>query len=230
MVSRTFSGMAALCALLPLQAAAQSITNMAALRGLAPVTVLSNTYAGRAALGANYTITGGIQTGTIRQPTLLPFAYQQQQVLRDAFLTYGNVAELSDGLGTTLGAAYQARAHYIDRQQFTNVSQAVADVIAYADATTGADSNAGKYFFANATTDGRTPTSAEAVAIFKDIGGTPDIFGTSYGRPAGRPEPLVPTHMVTRARSRPNRAFCRSPARTISTFPRTTWTIIVGRS
>ena len=185
MVSRTFSGIAALCALLPLQAAAQSTTTIAVLKGLAPVTVLSTTDAGRAALGANYTVTGGIQTGTIRQPTLLPFVGQQQQALRDAFITYGNVAELSDGLGTTLGAAYQAHAHYIDRQQFTNVSQAVADVIAYAGATTGADSNAGKYFFANATTDGKTPISAEAAAILKDIGGTPDMFGTSYGRPAG---------------------------------------------
>lgn len=187
MVSRTLSGIAALCVLLPLQAAAQSITNMAVLRGLAPVTALSNTDASRAALAANYTVTGGIQTGTIRQPTLLPFADQQQQALRDAFITYGNVAELSDGLGTTLGAAYQARAHYVDRQQFTNLSQAVADVIAYAEATTSADSNSGKYFFANATTDGRMPVSAEATAILKDIGGTPDMFGRSYGRPAGTP-------------------------------------------
>ena len=39
--------------------------------------------------------------------------------------------------GTTLGAAYQARAHYLDRERFTNVSKAVADVIAYANSTTG---------------------------------------------------------------------------------------------
>jgi len=171
--------------LLGFQIDAQSITNLAVMKGLAPVTVLSNTSAGTAALGANYSVTGGIQTGAIRQPTLLPFAEQQQQSLRDAFITSGNLAELADGLGTTLGSAYLARAHYIDRQHFTNLSQAVADVIAYANATTAADSNAGKYFFANMTTDGKTTVSAKAMAILNDIGGQPDMFGKSYGRPAG---------------------------------------------
>jgi PAP2 superfamily len=185
MVSTTLFRIAALCALLPLQAEAQSVTNMPVLKGLAPVSVLSNTSAGQAALAANYTVTGGIQTGVIRQPTLLPFAEQQQQALRDAFITDGDLAELADGLGATLGSAYNARAHYIDREHFTNLSQAVADVIAYATATTASDSNSGKYFFANATTDGRTPVSADAAAILKDAGGTPDMFGKGYGRPAG---------------------------------------------
>jgi hypothetical protein len=119
------------CALLPFQAEAQSVTDMAVLKGLAPVTALSNTPEGRAALAANYTVTGGIQTGEIRQFTLLPFAEQQQQALRDAFITDGNLADLADGLGTTLGSAYLARAHYIDRTHFTNLSQEIADVIAY---------------------------------------------------------------------------------------------------
>jgi membrane-associated phospholipid phosphatase len=119
------------------------------------------------------------------QQTLLPFAEQQQQALRDAFITDGDLAELADGLGTTLGSAYLARAHYLDRGHFTSLSQSVADVIAYANATTASDSNAGKYFFANGTTDGKTAVSAEAAAIFKDIGGAPDIFGKYYGRPAG---------------------------------------------
>ena len=48
-------------------------TNMAALRGLAPVSALSNSADGKAALASNFTVTGGIQTGAIRQPTLLPF-------------------------------------------------------------------------------------------------------------------------------------------------------------
>ena len=86
---------------------AQSATNMAALKGLAPVSALSNSTDGKAALGSNFTVTGGIQTGAIRQPTLLPFAEQQQQALRDAFITDGNLVELTDGLGTTLGAAYR---------------------------------------------------------------------------------------------------------------------------
>ena len=180
-------GLAAACALLPLQAGAQTPANMAVLKGLAPVAALSATFEGRAALSANLTVTGGIQTGTIRQPTLLPFADQQQQSLRDAFITDGNLAQLADGLGTTLGAAYLARAHYTDREHYTSVSAATAGLIAYSNATTSADSNAGKYFFANATTNGKTPVSPEAADILKANGGTADIFGRSYGRPAGSP-------------------------------------------
>lgn len=187
MKGKALLGVAALCALLPFCAEAQSVTDMVVLKGLAPVTALPNTYAGRAALASNYAVTGGIQTGAIRQPTLLPFTEQQQQALRNAFITDGDLAELADGLGTTLGAAYQARAHYIDREHFTNLSQAVADLIAYANATTASNSNAGKYFFANATIDGKTPVSPEAAAILKNIGGWTDIFGKGYGRPAGTP-------------------------------------------
>lgn len=178
-------GLMAGCVLAPLHAAAQSATNLAVLKGLAPVSVLSNSPTGQAALAANFTVTGGIQTGAIRQPTLLPFADQQQQALKDAFITGGNIADLADGLGTTLGSAYLARAHYTDREHFTSISQAVADFIAYTNATTQSDSSAGKYFFANATTDGKIPVSDAAAAILKEIGGRPDIFGAAYGRPAG---------------------------------------------
>lgn len=181
------AGLIAACAMLPLTLKAQTPANTAVLKGLAPVTALANTPAGRAALGANYTVTGGIQTGAIRQPTLLPFAEQQQQALRDAFITDGNLAGLADGLGTTLGAAYQARAHYVDRETFTSVSKAFADFIAYSNATTGSDSNSGKYFFANATTDGKAAVSSEVADILKGIKGAPDPFGTGYGRPAGSP-------------------------------------------
>ena len=166
---------------------AQSATNMAVLRGLAPVSALSSSPDGRAALASNFTVTGGIQTGVIRQPTLLPFAEQQQQALRDAFITDGNLTQLADGLGTTLGAAYQARAHYLDRERFTSISKTIDQVIAYANSTSGSDSNAGKYFFANGTTDGKTPVSDQALAIFTDIHGAPDPFGLAYGRPAGTP-------------------------------------------
>jgi hypothetical protein len=173
--------------MLSFQAKAQSATDMAVLKGLAPVTVLTNTDAGSAALGANYATTGGIQTGVITQPTLRPFPEQQQQALQDVFITSGNLAELADGLGTTLGAAYLARAHYIDREHFTNLSQAIADVIAYAYATSSANATSAKYFFANETTDGKTPASAEAMAILKKISGSPDMFGKAYGLPAGTP-------------------------------------------
>lgn len=165
--------------------AAQTPTDIAALKGLAPVTVLSKTASGRAALGANYVATGGIQIGAVRQPTLYPFAEQQQQALRDVFITSGNLAELADGLGTTLGGAYIARAHYIDRDHFTNISQSIADLIAYADKTAGHNSNAGKFFFANATTNGKTPVSAEALGILKNNGGAPDPFGRAYNLPGG---------------------------------------------
>jgi hypothetical protein len=168
-------------------AKSQSVTDMAVLKGLAPVTVLANTPAGQAALGANYTVTGGIQTGDIRLPTLLPFAEQQQQALRDVFITDDNLAQLADGLGTTLGSAYLARAHYIDRQSFTSLSQAMTNLIGYANATTSANSNAGKYFFANATKDGKTPVSEEALAMLKNSGGSPDMFGKAYGLPGGSP-------------------------------------------
>lgn len=187
MTATTRLGLALGCALLPLAAAAQTAPTLAVLKGLAPVTVLSKSAAGRAALGANYAVTGGLQTGALRQPTLLPFAAQQQQALRDAFITDGDLAELADGLGTTLGAAYGARAHYTDREHYTNVSPALADLIAYTNAVTGSDSNAGKYFFANATTDGKAPVSEEAGAILKANGGAPDPFGRAYGRPAGSP-------------------------------------------
>jgi hypothetical protein len=187
MTGRILLAMGALSVLIQLSAQAQSATDMAALKGLAPVTVLSKTPAGRAALAANYTITGGIQTGAVRQPTLLPFAGQRQQALRDAFTTGGNLADLADGLGTTLGAGYEARAHYTDRENFTSISQAVADVIAYAGATSGRNSNSAKYFFANETTDGKAPVSAEAMSIFKDNGGETDMFGRNYGLPAGTP-------------------------------------------
>ena len=138
-----------LCVLLPLYAGAQSVTDMVALKGLAPVSALANTPEGRAALAANYTVTGGIQTGEIRQPTLLPFAEQRQQALQDAFITGGNLAQLADGLGTTLGSAYLARAHYIDRKHFTSLSPLLAQVIAYAEMASEKNSGVGKYFFAN---------------------------------------------------------------------------------
>ena len=177
----------ALCALVSLPVAAQSPTDLVALKGLAPVSALPNTLAGQAALGANYTVTGGIQTGAITQPTLLPFPEQQQQALRDAFISSGNLANLADGLGTSLGSAYLARAHCIDPVRCTNVSQAVAEVIAYACGVTSANASSGKFFFANATTNGKTPVSPQAQAILQAVHGIPDVFGASYGLPAGSP-------------------------------------------
>ena len=216
----------AACALAPLEAGAQTANNLAALKGLAPFAALPNSPAGQAALAANFAVTGGVQTGALRRPSLLPFADQQQQALKDVFITGGDLAELADGLGTTLGAAYVARAHYLDRSRFTNVSQAVADVIAYALMTSAVDSNSAKYFFANATTDGKTPVSDQAAAILAEEHGVTDVFGVAYGRPRGGP---APTPMATRGRSRRSRNSPRSPDPTISTFLPTMSSTTAGR-
>jgi membrane-associated phospholipid phosphatase len=172
------------------QAEAQTPTNLAVLSGLAPVSALETTAPGKSALAANLSVTGAIQQGSAHQPNLLPFAAQQQQALRDAFITDGNASELTDGLGSTLGGVYQASAKYTstddgNTSHFTNISPAIAQLIAYANATSHADADAGKFFFANATLDGKRPVSPAALAILKEINGTTDIFGKAYGFPAG---------------------------------------------
>ena len=180
----SFSALA-LFALISVQAPAQSVPEMAALKGLVPVTILLNTDAGKAALGANYTVTGGIQTGAIAQPTLLPFPEQEQQALRDAFGTWSTLAQLSDGLGTTLGSAYLARFHSIDQEQTSKLPKPISDLIAYAGAVTGAHSNASKFLFANETTEGKTLVPPGEAAVVKEIGGIDDVFGKAYRVPAG---------------------------------------------
>ncbi|MCB8880386.1 phosphatase PAP2 family protein [Acidisoma cellulosilytica] len=187
MKRRMLLGAVAFGLLAPLTAEAQTANNLAVLKGLAPVSALMDKPAGQAALASDYTVTAGIQHGVIRQPTLLPFEAQEQQALRDVFITEGNLAELSDGLGTTLGSAYLARAHYLDRKTFTSLSPAVAELIAYSISLTASDAGSGKFFFANGTTDGKTAVSADAEAIFKDIDGQVDIFGKAYNLPAGSP-------------------------------------------
>jgi hypothetical protein len=169
---------------------AQSATNINALRGLAPVGTLQNTAAGTIALTRNLAITGAIQDGAAQQPTPLPFSEQQQQALRDAFITDGNAFELADGLGTELEHVYHSLTTYENpmdgkRPGFTNISPAVAQLIAYANATTRSDSGSAKFFFGNGTADGRAPVSNEAIAILKEFKGTVDIFGRAYDRPAG---------------------------------------------
>lgn len=171
-------------ALAPVPAGAQSATNLTALRGLAAVSVLPGSAEGRAALDANLTVTGAIQAGAA-PGILLPLPEQRQLALRDAFITDGNAAELADGLGSTLGGLYQARARYTDPVTFTNVTPSVADLLGYTNNVAKSDSNAGKYVFANATTNGKAPASAAAVSILAEGGGTTDVFGKAYGRLAG---------------------------------------------
>ena len=160
------------------------------LRGLAPVATLDNDAAGRAALKANLANTGAIQLGLAHQPTLLPFNDQQRQAMRDAFIATANASVLADGLGSTLGGVYQSRAPCTSDDDGKTahcapLSPAVAKVVGEASDLTRADAGAGKFFFANATTNGTLPVSPEAAAILKDAGGVTDVFGKAYDLPAG---------------------------------------------
>ncbi|WP_407530387.1 phosphatase PAP2 family protein [Methylobacterium oryzisoli] len=175
----------AVCILAPLPAIAQSATNLTALRGLAPVSALATSREGRAALDANLKVTGDIQSGTAKQPLLLPLDEQRQLALRDAFITDGNATELADGLGSTLGELYQAKARYADYKTFTNIAPSVADLLGYTNNVAKSDSNSGKFFFANGTTNGKVPVSEAAAAILTERGGVADVFGQAYGRLAG---------------------------------------------
>jgi hypothetical protein len=183
-------------AAMPCAAQAQNAVNLLALKGLAPFSALLNTDAGKAALAANLKVTGDIQTGVSGQPALQPFPAQQEQALKDAYISGGNAYQLADGLGPTLGGAYQSLASVTSTDdggkatKLTNISPAIGNLILYTSALTGSDSNAGKFFFADAmqkTTGPAVPASAAAQAILTQIGGTTDIFGKAYNHPAGSP-------------------------------------------
>ena len=227
----------AILALSAIDVGAQTPANLNALQGLAPVSALGNTTAGKAALAANLAVTGAIQDGTAGQPTLLPFADQQQQALRDAFITRGNACQLADGFGSTLGGSYQSLTNCIspdDDKSLTDISPAIAQLVAYASATTGSDSESGKFFFADATLHAKEPASTAAMAILREIDGTEDIFGKTYGLPAGskgadlhgnsRPFQTEP-HLVTFegkdffGMSSGNIAYLRGPAQDLTDSP-----------
>ena len=189
----TIAIFAALAALVPGGVRAQTAINLDALQGLAPFSALLTTPAGRAALAANYAVTGAIQTGTANQPGLQSFELQREQALKDAFITFGNAFDLADGLGTKLGGAYQSATSYTSvddgaSSTFTNISSNVATLIGYTFALTSSDAASGKFFFANATVvakSGARPVSSEAAAILTKVGGTTDVLGQAYHRPAG---------------------------------------------
>src|SRR6476659_9156163 len=167
-----------------------TVTNLNALHGLVSLTTLGNTEAGRAALVSNFTITGDIQSGVAHQPLLLSFTEQQQQALRDALIT-GVAHELADGLGNKLGDAYQTPISADCKTSiFTSKLPAVARLIGFANATSHADSDASKYFFANGTRDGTEPVSGEAKLILTDVNGTTNVFGRAYGPGSGKANPF----------------------------------------
>jgi hypothetical protein len=177
----------------PAVAHAQSATNLAALRGLLPFSELLNSAAGLKALESNYSVTAAIASGTAHQPALEPFAEQQQQALKDAFVSAGNALDLADGLGTSLDRAYATLAACTSADGGVTSSctlsvDSLAKLIKYTVSLSGADSNSAKFFFANATVStkaGAGPVSAPAAALLTTSGGTTDIFGKAYHRPAG---------------------------------------------
>jgi hypothetical protein len=183
-----FASVALSAVLATASANAQTAANLNAFEGLAPVTALANTDAGKAALAANLAVTGAIQAGTAGQPMLLPFPEAQRQALRDGLSTVGNANQLADALGTKLGGVYRATATATSdngRPHYTQISPAVADVLAYAHRTSNSDSAVSKSFFGNLTFDNATPVSAPAAAVMKKFNGTADMFGKAYNRPAG---------------------------------------------
>jgi peptidoglycan/xylan/chitin deacetylase (PgdA/CDA1 family) len=167
-----------------------SETNLSALRGLAPLSALNNSQTGKSALAGNLAVTSSIQQGKTQYAGAPAFDKQQQQALRDAFITDGNAFDLSDGLGTALSIAYRKHATFDSpdkgrTKDFSNLSPAVAKLFAFVTDTTRSDSASGKYFFANGTVDSSAPAQAEARAILSDVGGIVDVFGIAYNLPAG---------------------------------------------
>ena len=173
---------------------AQTAANLNALKGLAPFSALLKTPAGKAALAANLAVTADIQNGTSTMKVLEPFPKAQAQALRDADITGANGYQLADGLGTKLGGTYQSLANCskgaTSQLDCTNISPRIATLLGYTFAVTGADGASAKSFFANETAKtkiGAEPVTAAAAAIMNAAGGTTDVFGKAYGKPAGSP-------------------------------------------
>lgn len=190
---KRFAGLIGAFLALAAPAFAQSDTNLAAFRGLAAVSVLEATPAGKAALAANLLVTGKIQDGTSGQPALQPFADQQQQALRDAVSTVANAHQLAEGLGTKLGGVYQAGATWTSADNgktvtSTDLSPAVARVIAYAHRTATSDASAAKSFLGDMTLPGNVKVSDAAAAILAQRSGVTDVFGRAYDLAIGSPE------------------------------------------
>jgi len=206
-------------AALPAAAGAQTAANLNALRGLAPFDQLLTTPAGKAALKANYAVTGAIQSGTAHQFLLQPLAAQQAQALPDAFEGIGNGAQLADGLGSTLGGAYQALATYSSPDDgktvtFTNAAPSVADLLAYTMAVTWSDAGLGKFFFADGTTDGSAMVSPAALPLL--LGGTISVFDQAYPHPHAADKAACPVKKNPAGDSRPLETL-----KTLTTFTAT---------
>jgi hypothetical protein len=194
---RYLSAISALALLAAGPACAQTADNLRALQGLAPFSALLDSTAGKAALDSNYKITGAIQTGTANQPGLEPFPAQQARALRDAYITLGNANQLADGLGSTLGDAYQAATPVTigtakdgkPKAVYTNISPNIGNLLMYSVVAAEQDAGTAKYYFANGTYQpGKAPpvpASAEAMSFMTAIHGTTDVLGKAYHLPGG---------------------------------------------
>ena len=110
--------------------------------------------------------------------------------MKDAVLTTSNATQLADGLGTKLGGVYQPKTGYTLTNNYSTavwsgISTNLNNLINYTYSIAGSDSNSGKYFFSNLTTNGSTSVNASAQAIMTNAGGVTDVFGKAYGLTAG---------------------------------------------
>jgi hypothetical protein len=75
------------------------------------------------------------------------------------------------------------------KPKFKNIAPSIGNLILYTATLTGADSNAGKYFFADEMQKigdkPAVPVPADEAAILTTAGGTTDVLGKAYGLPAG---------------------------------------------
>ena len=179
---------AAFLALVSVQAMGETPASVsAAIPGLAGINALENSKAGKAALTANLKATGDIQSGKAHQPLLLTWADQQKQALKDAFITSENANELADALGSKLGDVYQTATHYTrpaggGRPVAGSLSKLAENLLQYASGVAQTDSSAGKFLFANGTSNGTAPADPDLVL---KAGKATDVFGRFYGVPAG---------------------------------------------
>ena len=170
------------------QAEAQTATNIAVLKGLAPLTILNESYAGEAALASNFTVTGGIQTGS---SATIHASHFRRAAAAGAQRTHSSRAAILLNCRMDWVRLLVRRTSRAPTTRIVSITRAFLRpwlrLIAYTNATARDNSNSAKFFFANGTTDGKQAVSDEAAEIFKKISGVPDTFGRNYGRPAGNP-------------------------------------------
>jgi hypothetical protein len=170
---------------MPFQAGAQSTTDMAALKGLAPVTVLSHTPEGKAALAATYTVTGGIQTGAMRQSTLFTSrgaaATSASGCLYHEWRPCPTCGRTRDETRSQLPGACALHRSDAFHQHIPGGCR--CNCLRKRDHRKRFERR--QILLRQRDDRRKTPVSAEALAILKEVGGDTDIFGKSYGLPAG---------------------------------------------